>query len=544
MDRRNFALLSGALFVAIVLGGCGSSGNGSSDGGGPLQITTQSPLPGGHVNSAYSVTFTATGGTPPYAWSASNLPLGLVMSPAGTLSGTPTQPWGTPITVAVSDSRRGNANGTFQLTIADVLQITTTSLPNGSVGVAYEATLMATGGFPPYTWSINGNLPGGLTLNASTGVISGTATNTGTSNFAAQVTETGSPALATSVNLSITINAPPPRTAALYVSDQAGYAIASDGSLMPLPSSPEMVIGNVLESSPTLPLVFTVTTKLQALLVQPDYSLTLISAGVALPNAPSAPGKLSVDPSGANIYVPGYIDNGQTTGLLYYRADGSFDSPASIAIPNLSSFVLVPSIVFTPDSTMGFVRTCPQSGPGSILSYSRAPDGSLSLQSTYTFAAGCANTFAVSPDGRYLAVSIGPIQVLGIGSDGTLRPATPPLNIYRDPQNDPVIVNDLTWDSSGSYLLLATSSINDFGTGPGGVAVVAFSGTALTESAFPVGDAVENIRRSGSFVYAHVTCDVYCALIDGFNFENGQLTPLVGSPFRGGNIGSGDFVIY
>ena len=52
------------------------------------------------------------------------------------------------------------------------LQISTTSLPTGTVGSSYSATLVATGGTTPYTWSLtSGTLPTGLQLNASTGAI-------------------------------------------------------------------------------------------------------------------------------------------------------------------------------------------------------------------------------------------------------------------------------------------------------------------------------------------------------------------------------------
>jgi hypothetical protein len=68
--------------------------------------------------------------------------------------------------------------------------ITTTSLPSGTQNIAYNATLAASGGTTPYTWSITvGSLPAGLTLTSSTGVISGTPTGTGTSNFTIQVTD-------------------------------------------------------------------------------------------------------------------------------------------------------------------------------------------------------------------------------------------------------------------------------------------------------------------------------------------------------------------
>ncbi|MGA7313783.1 MAG: RHS repeat-associated core domain-containing protein [Silvibacterium sp.] len=59
------------------------------------------------------------------------------------------------------------------------LQITTSSLPNGTVSQGYTATLNATGGTPPYTWSLTGTLPAGLSLSASSGAITGTPTTAG-----------------------------------------------------------------------------------------------------------------------------------------------------------------------------------------------------------------------------------------------------------------------------------------------------------------------------------------------------------------------------
>jgi hypothetical protein len=113
----------------------------------------------------------------------------VVSTGGGVLQGTPTQAGTFTIAVAVSDSVQNTANGSFMITIAAPLQIATGSLPNGGTGIPYQATLTATGGFTPYTWSIpQGNLPGGLTLNASSGLISGTPATTGTSNFTVQVT--------------------------------------------------------------------------------------------------------------------------------------------------------------------------------------------------------------------------------------------------------------------------------------------------------------------------------------------------------------------
>ena len=69
------------------------------------------------------------------------------------------------------------------------LSITTTTIPAASAGIAYSVQLQATGGVPPYKWTIStGTLPAGLTLSTG-GLISGIPGSAGTSNFTAQVTD-------------------------------------------------------------------------------------------------------------------------------------------------------------------------------------------------------------------------------------------------------------------------------------------------------------------------------------------------------------------
>ena len=82
--------------------------------------------------------------------------------------------------------------------------ITTTALPSGTQGAAYTATLTATGGTTPYSWSIvSGSLPAGLTLESSTGVISGTPSGSGTSTFDAQVNDANSQTAVKTLSLTI-----------------------------------------------------------------------------------------------------------------------------------------------------------------------------------------------------------------------------------------------------------------------------------------------------------------------------------------------------
>jgi uncharacterized membrane protein len=87
------------------------------------------------------------------------------------------------------------------------LTVTTTNLPAGMVGEAYSATLEATGGAAPYTWSVSADsLPAGLSLNPATGKISGTPTEEGTANFTVKVTDSANPAQEATERLSIRIN--------------------------------------------------------------------------------------------------------------------------------------------------------------------------------------------------------------------------------------------------------------------------------------------------------------------------------------------------
>ena len=86
-------------------------------------------------------------------------------------------------------------------------EITTTSLLDGQVTTAYSQTVLATSGTTPYSWSIkSGSLPAGLSLTSSTGVISGTPTTEGTSNFTIKVTDVN----ARTDNQSLSIVVAPP----------------------------------------------------------------------------------------------------------------------------------------------------------------------------------------------------------------------------------------------------------------------------------------------------------------------------------------------
>ncbi|HJT88877.1 MAG TPA: Ig domain-containing protein, partial [Bryobacteraceae bacterium] len=159
-----------------------------------LTITTGPTLPGGAAGVAYSVALAASGGTTPYTWSVTggSLPAGITLDgSSGALGGTPTAKGDFTFTVTVTDSASNTAQKQFSLSIGQGISFTNpAALPNASAGTPYQFKLGASGGAAPYSFKLAaGPLPDGLSLNATSGVISGTPTLGGTFNFTLQVTD-------------------------------------------------------------------------------------------------------------------------------------------------------------------------------------------------------------------------------------------------------------------------------------------------------------------------------------------------------------------
>jgi Putative Ig domain len=278
------------LALPFLLNGCATSPDSSknSNSSTPLGITTSS-LPNGQIGTVYSAMLVATGGTTPYTWSLTSgtLPAGLALNGStGAIAGTPTAAVNsTPLTFKVTDSSSPalTQSASLTLTISPAsLVITTSSLPNGQVGAAYTATLMATGGTTPYTWSLtSGTLPTGLSLNASSGAITGTPTATATSTpLTFEVTDSSNPVRTQSVNLTLTISASgitvsiSPQRAALTVmetlstltattNDSAGvtWSISPSGSNASFSPSTSLSGAKVTFTAPSAAGVYTITAK-------------------------------------------------------------------------------------------------------------------------------------------------------------------------------------------------------------------------------------------------------------------------------------------
>jgi hypothetical protein len=173
-----------------------------------LTVGTTS-MPDATVGVIYNRALVASGGSPDYVWliDSGSLPAGMTLSQAGTISGTPTVAGTSTFVVKVTDKNNVSATKALSIIVrpAAPLTITTSRLPGGSVGTTYSQNLGATGGQTPYNWSReSGNLPDGLSLNQTTGVISGVAEKASSWSFVIKITD-ATPA-SVSRTLSITIN--------------------------------------------------------------------------------------------------------------------------------------------------------------------------------------------------------------------------------------------------------------------------------------------------------------------------------------------------
>ncbi len=190
----------------------------NSSGGGPALSVTTTALASGTENISYSAFVGASGGTAPYTWSIvqGSLPQGLTLNAAtGEISGTPALgAQGTAsFRVQVEDSTSATATQDLSLQVnasgsGPALSVTTTTLASGTENISYSAFVGASGGTAPYSWSIvQGSLPQGLSLNASTGEISGTPAlgTQGATNFRVQVQDSASATATQDLSLQISV---------------------------------------------------------------------------------------------------------------------------------------------------------------------------------------------------------------------------------------------------------------------------------------------------------------------------------------------------
>jgi Putative Ig domain len=199
-----------------------------------VQISPSNPsvVAGGKVQFAAVVSNTSNTAV---TWSAS----------AGTVSASglftaPTNTSAKSITVTASSAAQSTAQASTAVTITSTaFTITTSNVPSATEATLYSASLTASGGQPPYQWSIvSGSLPAGLQLNASTGTLSGSPTQAGTFTFSVRGTDAASQTALQS--FSLLVSAP-----AQTCGPPAYSCSRTDLNIVQVPSTPPSV-GNLV----------------------------------------------------------------------------------------------------------------------------------------------------------------------------------------------------------------------------------------------------------------------------------------------------------
>ncbi|MGO9384086.1 MAG: beta strand repeat-containing protein, partial [Mycobacterium sp.] len=438
---------------------------------------TLSAPPAADVGGAYSDTLTATGGTTPYTWSvnAGALPPGLSLSSAGVLAGTPTTAGSYPFTVNVVDANNGIATASITLVVSAGLALSFTAPPNTDVGIGYSDTLTATGGTGPNTWSVSaGSLPAGITLNASTGVLAGTATTAGTSSFTVKVTDavgqsvTKAAVIVVAARPSLAFPAPPAGQASVAYSDTltvtggtGPFAWSVPGGGLPSGLTLNASTG-VLSGTPAAAGSFAFTVQVSdAFAVTATEAVTLVIASGPLVIAATASPSPAVP--GGTVHFTVTVTNtgsGTDTGATFTDPladvldDASYNNNAAATAGTVG--FSSPNLTWTGTLAPGASATITFS-----VTVSSPDTGNKMLASTVTSATAGSNCAAGSGDSR-CAVSV-PVAVLTISVTPSTTSATP--------------------GSTVGYTITVTNS-----------GAVAFTGAALTD---PLADVLDDAGYNG-----------------------------------------------
>ncbi len=234
----------------------------------PAQLSiVNGSLPGGAIGASYAAQLAAAGGRQPYSWALVQnvLPQGLSLSSSsGLISGTPVSAGVFPFTIRLTDADARSINGAFSISVgAAPLRVADAAPAQAIRGAEFSLQLVATGGAPPYSWSIaSGALPAGLTLNAASGLVSGTPLVSG--SFLTSVVVRDQSAQQATTSLQLTVNEPasaPSITSVKYKTNKRKLIVFADrldpqarlvidGSVVPANFDSDRLIAKPVELSP------------------------------------------------------------------------------------------------------------------------------------------------------------------------------------------------------------------------------------------------------------------------------------------------------
>ncbi|MFM8716587.1 MAG: Ig domain-containing protein, partial [Spartobacteria bacterium] len=175
-------------------------------------VIAVSTLPSAKAGTPYNAEIPTTGGVLPVNLSlkaGSQLPAGLNLG-KNKITGTPSAAGAFTFTIVATDSnsRESQTEQTFSLEVASYgMEIAAEpAVISGKVKEPLSAAFTATGGQPPYKWSTTGEMPRGLSINATSGVFGGSPSIPAASTITVRVTDSTGFPVTRSVPLSITVD--------------------------------------------------------------------------------------------------------------------------------------------------------------------------------------------------------------------------------------------------------------------------------------------------------------------------------------------------
>jgi len=247
------------------------------------------PAASGQLDLSYDSYASAAGGIPPYSFSyTGTLPTGLGMNRStGEVTGTATAPGSFSFTAQALDSSGNSGQDSVQsqcsITISPPEATVSLECPHtlDYEGEPYSSSLVATGGVPPYSFTIrSGTLPPGLSLNPVTGAITGMDMDTaGTFDFTAGVSDSSGKAPASKAAACVIVAAAPTFT-----------MVAARGT------TPQTVAVNTALSTPLAVVVTNSNTGKPAKGVTVTFEVATSPTGV-FPSGSFAGGKAIVGPA-------------------------------------------------------------------------------------------------------------------------------------------------------------------------------------------------------------------------------------------------------
>jgi hypothetical protein len=425
-----------------------------------LRITTES-LPAGAQGEAYAGLVEAAGGLGPYTFSIASgaLPTGVALASDGRLSGTPAQAGRFTPTIEVADRGNRTARRAYVIDVSAALRLLPETLPAGMVGSAYSAALSAEGGRAPYTFTLSGGLPAGVTF--ANGSFSGTPSQSGQFNLTGRVNDARNGSATRQYVLTV---APPP---ALTVSGSPGSGMV--GSPYQAQFSAAGGIAPYTFSGENLP---------------PGLSL---SSGGTLAGTPAQPGKFSFRITAAGAFnTQGSASFEITIGLPAAPPPAITIANPSVGANQQTTITLTLASPY-PAAITGFVELTFEPVRGGDDPAIQFSNGSRRI--SYTIPAGATSAvFSPSPAAVQTGTVAGTITLLTTMLAGgvDITPSPRPSSQIRIPPGPPVITRvEVSRTATGSDLIVfgyaTTREITQ-----GVLRLAARSGVTLSQTDFTI----------------------------------------------------------